>query len=281
MRPAPGLVLAALLALPAWSQPVPTPRPAPPVEAMSGDPRPLADGPAVATSARPPPRTVPGTVRARAEAALLSRDLPVIDAQGRVRLSEPPGLRPDIVRVLSRTPRRAPGGGLCGRASIAGEAIAPVRGRGRCGIADAVRVTAVSGVPLSRAARMDCVAARALDDWMRDAVVPVIGGRGGGLGRLEVAAGYACRTRNSRPGARLSNHALGRAIDISGFRLVDGETITVLGDWGRGADGNRLEEMWRRACGPFTTVLGPRADRFHRDHFHLDVSPRRRATYCR
>ena len=112
-------------------------------------------------------------------------------------------------------------------------------------------------------------------------MIPVIGGRGGGVARIETVAGYACRTRNSQRGARLSEHALGRAVDVAGFRFLNGEVLSVLQDWSRGSDGRILDALWRSACGPFTTVLGPNADRFHRDHFHLDVASDRRRAYCR
>ena len=289
-----ALALALLLALPAGAQ-TPPPRPdaattalRPParpeglvrVEMMSATPRPPADKAAVPTSPRPPARVDLVTAEKRAMLAILAHPTPRVDAEGLVRVSETPDPRPDLARAVT-APRAQLGGGLCGRASLAGERIAPVAGAGACGIVDAVRLRAVNGVPLSRAVRLDCAAARGLDDWVRKAVVPTVGGRGGGVARLEVAAGYACRSRNNQAGARISEHAYGRAIDISAIRLVNGEVLSVLDDWGRGADGRILEALWRAACGPFTTVLGPRANRFHHDHFHLDVARDRRAAYCR
>jgi hypothetical protein len=34
------------------------------------------------------------------------------------------------------------------------------------------------------------------------------------------------------------------------------------------------------ACANFKTVLGPEANKAHRNHFHLDMSPRRSAAIC-
>ena len=34
------------------------------------------------------------------------------------------------------------------------------------------------------------------------------------------------------------------------------------------------------ACRRFGTVLGPNANEAHKDHFHLDMKKRRRASYC-
>jgi len=63
--------------------------------------------------------------------------------------------------------------------------------------------------------------------------------------------------------------------------LKSGQEITVLTDWGRGDRGRALRQMWRAACGPFGTVLGPEANRFHRDHFHFDTARYRSGSYCR
>ncbi len=157
---------------------------------------------------------------------------------------------------------------------------APVTGPGRCGVQDAYVVSEVAGVRLSRPAIMTMRTARALDRWVRNGAVPAIGSRGGGLVELTVAAHYACRTRNSRPGARLSEHAQGRAIDISSFVLASGQRISVLRGW-RGDNARVLKRMHRAACGPFGTVLGPESDRHHQDHFHFDVADYRSGPYCR
>jgi hypothetical protein len=34
------------------------------------------------------------------------------------------------------------------------------------------------------------------------------------------------------------------------------------------------------ACRRFGTVLGPNANDAHKDHFHLDMKKRRRASFC-
>lgn len=42
-----------------------------------------------------------------------------------------------------------------------------------------------------------------------------------------------------------------------------------------------LKALHKRACGIFTTVLGPEANAAHHDHFHFDLATRRlSATYC-
>ncbi|MEQ3625092.1 MAG: extensin family protein [Celeribacter sp.] len=174
-------------------------------------------------------------------------------------------------------------GAVCGSRSIRGVAIAPVPGRIKgCGIAsDAVKVSAVAGVPLTATATIDCTTARALDQWVETGVKPAVGRMGGGLASLRVVATYACRTRNNQPGAKVSEHGRGRAVDVAGFTLANGHELSVLKDWNNGTAGQRLRRMHKAACGPFGTVLGPEADRYHRDHFHLDTARYRSGSYCR
>ena len=165
------------------------------------------------------------------------------------------------------------------RGGLKAEKIGTIPGPGACGVPDAYRVTEAAGVRLSQAATIRRATAETLDGWLRAHAIPIIGNRGGGLVAIQVPAHYACRTRNHRPGARLSEHAKGNAIDISAFILADGSRIAVT-DW-RGSNGRVLKRLHASACGPFGTVLGPESDRFHQDHFHLDIADYRSGPYCR
>lgn len=166
------------------------------------------------------------------------------------------------------------------RSGMVVERIGNVPGPGACGVQDAYRVTSVAGVRLSQPATLARPTLDTLDRWLRREAIPVIGNRGGGLVGIRVPSHYACRTRNSRRGARLSEHAKGNAIDISAFILADGTTLTVLGDW-NGKQGKLMRRLHSSACGPFGTVLGPDSDRHHQDHFHFDVARHRGGPYCR
>ncbi|WP_370400598.1 extensin-like domain-containing protein [Sulfitobacter sp. JB4-11] len=182
-------------------------------------------------------------------------------------------------RASKRARRR---GAVCGDLAIQGEAIGKVPGRIRgCGVKDAVRVRSVSGVALSQTSVMDCKTAGALKTWLENSAKPALARKGGGLQSLRVAAHYACRTRNNQKGAKISEHGKGRAIDISGFKLANGSEVTVLRGWNAAGTSKALRRMHRDACGPFGTVLGPNADRFHRDHFHFDTARYRSGSYCR
>jgi len=173
-------------------------------------------------------------------------------------------------------------GSVCGDPAIQGEVIGRVTGKiSGCGLSDAVGITAVSGVRLSTRSTMDCTTAKALKTWVDNSARPALAGKGGGLRKIQVAAHYACRRRNNAKTGKLSEHANGRAIDISGFEMADGSSISVLTGWNAGSSSRALQRMHAEACGPFGTVLGPRANRFHLDHFHFDTMRYRNRTFCR
>ena len=173
-------------------------------------------------------------------------------------------------------------GPVCGSSTIMGVAQEPITSSTSrlCGISQPVRVAEVSGIKLAQQPLLNCTAARALNRWVSKSAKPAVADIDEKLVSLRVVAHYACRPRNSQRGARISEHGKGNAIDIAGFGLASGGELSVLRDWSRGDEGRALSQMRRGACGPFGVVLGPGSDRFHRDHFHFDVSNLGRP-YCR
>lgn len=192
-----------------------------------------------------------------------------------------PFLRPPAIveRAMARRAERRRGQ-VCGDPEIQGDVVGFVPGRiNGCGVTEAVAVKSVAGITLSQPATLDCPTARALKRWTVKSAKKNLRDMGGGLASLRVAAHYACRTRNNQRGARISEHGRGKAIDISGFVLRDGTTLTVLNDWN--ARNRALKRMHKEACGTFGTVLGPNSDRFHQDHFHFDTARHRGGAFCR
>ena len=164
-------------------------------------------------------------------------------------------------------------GSVCGDPSIQGEAVGTVSGRiAGCGVENAVSIASISGVSLSTKSTMDCGTARALKSWVDSSAKPALSRKGGGLREIKVAAHYACRRRNNAKTGKISEHGKGRAIDISAFRLMDGSEISVLKGWNAASSRKAMRKMHADACGPFGTVLGPKANRFHLDHFHFDTA---------
>lgn len=173
-------------------------------------------------------------------------------------------------------------GSVCGDPAIRGQALPPIAARLRgCGQTDPVRITAVDGVALTTPATISCGTAVALRRWVSGVVKPVVGRHGGGVAALTVAASYSCRTRNNVPGAKISEHGRGKAIDISAIVLKNGSAMTVLHGWRDKVQGPLLQKIHAAACGTFGTVLGPRSDRYHQDHFHLDTATHGYGPYCR
>ena len=197
-------------------------------------------------------------------------------------VSARPFARPSsIVKEALFGRRKKRRGSVCGDIDIQGKEIGRIPGKlNGCGVEGAVQITSISDVKLSTPATMNCTTAKSLNRWVKNGVIPAFRGRGGVV-ELKVAAHYACRTRNNRPGARISEHGRGKAIDISAFTLRSGKVVTVLKGWGKGATGRTLRKIWKAACGPFGTVLGPASDRYHRDHFHMDTASYRSGPYCK
>ena len=145
----------------------------------------------------------------------------------------------------------------------------------RCAVPTPVRVTA-AGVRLSRPAAMSCFLAARLDEFERGALQrAAMNDLGHPVVRIDHLGAYSCRANTGRHD-QLSEHSYGLAIDISGFRLSDGETVSVEHDWSRpGPKGTFLHHVARAACGYFSVVLTPSSNADHFNHFHLDLGPRR------
>jgi hypothetical protein len=257
---------------------------APKPQAAAAPVRATMSGPAVAMTSIRPPRRPDARIMQSAQ-----RQAPVGAAMAAAPTPETtrPQPRGNIFSAIfggggarkSAEPPRSVKGSVCGDPAIRGEAIQRITGKVRgCGIEAPVRVTEVDGVRLTSAATLDCDTAKALRNWVSKGLKPAFGRSE--VSALRVAAHYACRTRNNRPGARISEHGRGKAIDISGIILANGKEISVLRDY-RGGAGAPLRKAHKAACGKFGTTLGPGSDRYHNDHLHFDTARHRGGPYCR
>ena len=92
---------------------------------------------------------------------------------------------------------------------------------------------------------------------------------------IKQISAYSCRGMNGQPGARISEHAFGNALDIAAFVLADGHRITVKDGWrGSPEEQGFLRDVQGAACDQFTTVLAPGSNQFHYDHIHVDLMRR-------
>ncbi|UDF28584.1 UNVERIFIED_ORG: extensin family protein [Roseateles sp. XES5] len=154
-----------------------------------------------------------------------------------------------------------------------------------CGIDRPVLLkTLPGGVAVEPAATVRCETALQLARWMEGSVKPSLEAAmpGETITGLSQASAYVCKNRNGAEEGRISEHAFGNAIDIAGFALKSGKSLTI-----RPADKDAtLEGAFQRAiteaaCLYFTTVLDPGSDAAHQNHLHLDVKERRGGyRYC-
>ncbi|HEX4767463.1 MAG TPA: extensin family protein [Lichenihabitans sp.] len=155
-----------------------------------------------------------------------------------------------------------------------------VSGPNGCSIAFPVSLAAVllddgRAVEIQPPALMRCDLAETLAEWIREDIAPLGASRGELVG-IDDAAAYDCRSRNHVPGARLSEHGRGDAIDVVALRFA-GERVGLRQD-----DGH---DLWAQvkvsACSRFMTVLGPGSDGYHEDNLHLDLENRHHGShYC-
>lgn len=119
----------------------------------------------------------------------------------------------------------------------------------------------------------DCGMASALPEWVSEVDSYLKARENTQIDALVVGTSYMCRNVNNAAAGNLSFHSFADALDVVGFKLADGRTVTVEGGWAdaMSAEGRLLRFAHGAACGHFTTTLGPEANALHHDHFHIDL----------
>ncbi len=160
-------------------------------------------------------------------------------------------------------------------------AIAPsvpaISGPGGCGGEDLVRLEAVvlpdaRRITVKPAAILRCKMATAIANWVREDAAPLLAGLGSEMTELDNFDSFECRGRNRVKGAKLSEHGKANALDVRGFRLANGTTLSLTD---RSVARATREKVLMSVCTRFSTVLGPASDWYHEDHIHLDLAERR------
>jgi hypothetical protein len=153
-----------------------------------------------------------------------------------------------------------------------------VNGNGVCGMTRPYSVAAVSGgfVALEPKATLACPLVANVEAWFAESIQPAaMAWIGSPVTEVKQISAYSCRTMNGQPGAAISEHAFGNALDISTFRFADGREVKVRDGWrGRQDEQGFLRAIHSAACERFSTVLAPGADAFHYDHIHVDLARR-------
>jgi hypothetical protein len=137
-------------------------------------------------------------------------------------------------------------------------------------------VAAVGPVAVKPTATLACPIVSALDRWLADSVQPAaqrwFSAR---VVEIKQISAYSCRGMNGNPGAHISEHAFGNALDIAAFTLADGRRITVKDGWhGMPEEQGFLRDVQAAACQQFNTVLAPDSNAYHYDHIHVDLMRR-------
>lgn len=168
---------------------------------------------------------------------------------------------------------------------------APIGRPGGCGTAAPIAVAEIAGVRINPPATVNCAFAKALHGWISQSVQPAAK-RDLGTRVIEIrnASAYACRRRNNGSSGKLSEHAKANAFDMAAFVFEKKAEVSVAGGWSGvfqslklSGRGNFLRRIRKESCAYFNTVLGPGTDRYHKDHFHVDLMPLRpgRFKMCR
>jgi hypothetical protein len=155
----------------------------------------------------------------------------------------------------------------------------PIGEPGGCGTPAPIAIAEVADIRIDPPATVNCDFAVALNAWFTQSVQPEARKRvGASVIGVRNASSYACRRRNNASTGKLSEHGRANALDIAAFDFSKSAQVTVAGGAsgllqkiGLSAKGNFMKALRKSACSYFNTVLGPGADRYHGDHFHVDL----------
>ncbi|SFG78405.1 extensin family protein [Pseudomonas sp. NFACC45] len=143
-----------------------------------------------------------------------------------------------------------------------------------CPLSNVLRVQG-GEVALSSSFLASCPLAVAFALFERHALQPAaLATYGQKVARVDHLGSFACRNLYGRESGARSQHATASALDIAGFRLADGRSVSVLKDWPKdNTHAQFLRQVRDGACDVFNVVLSPDYNAAHRNHFHLDVGP--------
>jgi hypothetical protein len=130
---------------------------------------------------------------------------------------------------------------------------------------------------LKPAAKLACPIVSALDRWVSGGVQPAaLHWFHSPVVEIHQIGSYSCRDMVGAGTRHISEHAFGNALDISGFTLANGHTITVKNGWhGSPEEQGFLHDVQLYACETFVTVLAPGYNPEHYNHIHVDLMKRR------
>ena len=173
--------------------------------------------------------------------------------------------------------------------NISGEILPPIGGSGGCGIAAPLLVTSFGAVRVKPAAKLNCNMALATYKWLINDVQPMARRKyKSPVVAIRQMSSYSCRSRRGSGTSRISEHSFGNALDVGGFTFANGSKLTILKNWstagalfGIGRDATFLFDAHKFACKNYATVLSPRYNKAHANHFHMDMGRSGRYKICK
>ncbi|WP_428945785.1 extensin family protein [Pantoea sp. FN060301] len=144
---------------------------------------------------------------------------------------------------------------------------------GNCALPAPIRVTNFGDVRLSSSFLASCPLALSTAMFVAQSAKPLAAAElGSPLARIDHLGSYACRNIYHRAQGRLSEHATADALDIAGFRLQNGERISVLKEWPRDENKSHwLHQVFQQSCQFYGNSIGPDYNAAHANHFHLGM----------
>lgn len=255
------LLLLVTTGLPALGQDVPLPRQRPEAKAEVAVAPAEPQGPVV-----PFPRRRPDAVKAEPTPA------PVVEPK----INPEQHIEPvdDVPAAPPRVYQSACPAMLSGL--VEAKALPPIA-EAQCGTQSPLALTGVMAngrmVPVSGGVTTSCNMATAMPAWIAAVDSYVFAKENTRIAEVLVGTSYMCRNVNNASAGNLSFHAFADALDVTGFKLDDGRTVTVEGGWSDALsnEGRLLRFAHDSACASFTTTLGPEANALHQDHLHVDL----------
>jgi hypothetical protein len=160
---------------------------------------------------------------------------------------------------------------------VTGKVLPPIH-EGQCGIQTPLELSAVTAngrsIPLNAKVITDCGMAVAFPAWVEEVDSYLKAHDKTSIDTINLSTSYQCRNVDNAKTGNLSFHAFADALDVMGFKLEDGRTISIApGFNGTPEQGHDILHFARdAACTHFMTVLSPDADSFHQDNMHLDLA---------
>lgn len=147
-------------------------------------------------------------------------------------------------------------------------------------------VGSASRIEMKPAATLNCRMVAKLHDWVETTLQPAARAElGSPVVRIIGSSGYSCRNRYGLANAPISEHAFANAIDIGGFVLADGRTVSVLGAWGptardttRDKDATKLAKSAKPAATELRTKVAAAAEAASHPPAHASAAERQPAS---